>query len=53
MNPELKRIPPPVPGVVVTVPLKLLLEYLKLHKMTSTEYKEVEETLLVKKAGTT
>ena len=53
MNPELKRIPPPVPGVVITVPLKLLPAYLKLHKMTSKEYKEVEEILIVeKKVGT-
>ncbi len=49
MNPELKRIPAPVPGVVITVPLKLLPAYLKLHKLESVEYKEVEETLIIKR----
>jgi hypothetical protein len=49
INPELKRIPPPTPGVEVTVPLKLLPAYLKLHKIEPKEYKEVEEILIVKK----
>lgn len=49
MNPEIKRIPAPVPGVVITVPLKLLPAYLKLHKLESVEYKEVEETLIIKR----
>ncbi len=49
MNPELKRIPTPAPGVVITVPLKLLPAYLKLHKLESVEYKEIEETLIIKR----
>ena len=49
-NPEVKRLPPPIPGVEIVIPLKLLPVYLKLHQLESVEYKEQEEILIVKKA---
>lgn len=48
-NQEVKKLPPPIPGVERIIPLALLPEYLKLHKLESVEYKEIEETLIVKK----
>ena len=44
-----KRLPSPVPGVKITIPLNLWPAYMKLHQLDPKEYLEEEEILIVKK----
>ena len=44
---QVRKLPAPQPGVVVTVPLMLLPDYMQLHGRRSTDYKN--NVLLVKR----
>jgi hypothetical protein len=46
-----KRLPPPMPGVEILVPLDLLPAYLKLHKIEPAGYNEEKEILIIKKTN--
>jgi hypothetical protein len=47
---EAKKLPPPMPGVPVDVPLMLLPTYLNIHDRKPNGYREAHNVLLVKKS---
>ena len=47
---QAKKLPPPIPGVEIKIPLSLLPAYTELHKLESKEYREQEEVLVISRS---